>query len=543
MKKILLIAAASLLMLACGGGSKPSGTEGGEKKSGGRAFTLNLGTEPASIDPQISTDIAGGTVNDLITEGLLKTDKDGKVVAGLAEKWESTEDGLVWTFHLRDGIKWSNGDPITANEFRAAWVRALDPETASEYSYMLYPIKNGEKFNTGKAKAEDLGIKVIDEKTLEVTLEAPTPYFDDLVTFKTYMPLNEKFFEEAGEAYFTAPDKTLSSGPYVLKEWVHDSEMKFEKNPNYYDQASIKVDNIVFKLITDNAASFNAFKNDEVDATSITVAQAKEFEKDPRLVSSNDGSVWYLLMNNKSDKIKELGNAKIRRAILMAVNREELTQTVLNGSGQPAKTLVPAGIGMKGHTKADFTEEVTSVIPQFNVEEAKKLLEEGLKEVGSEKMPAIEMIFNDSGNNKIIAEYVQESLNKNLGIELQLSAMTFPERVARMKQKDFDLVLAGWSGDFHDPITYLDLFVTGGGNNHGSFSNARYDELVKTIKSTADPAVRYPAMAELEKIIAEETPVGVLFHREKKYLVNPRVEGLGFRAIGGEYYFGNLSLK
>ncbi len=538
MKKILLLVMMSVLILACGGSNK-GGTAGGSKK-GGSTFTLNLSTEPASIDPQISTDIAGGSVNDLISEGLLKTDKDGKVVAGLAEKWESTPDGLVWTFHLRNGIKWSNGDPITAKDFKDAWVRALSPETASEYSYMLYPIKNGEAFNTQKAKAEDLGIKVIDDKTLEVTLEAPTPYFDDLVTFKTYMPLNEKFFTEAGEAYFTEADKTLSSGPYVLKSWTHDSEMKFERNPNYYDQASIKTDNIVFKLISDNAASFNAFKNDEVDVTVVTVAQAKEFEKDPRLVSSNDGSVWYLLMNTK---IKELGNAKIRKAILMAVNRDELTQTVLNGSGQAAKTFVPSGIGMKGLAKADFTEEVTTVIPQFNVEEAKKLLAEGLKEVGADKMPQLEMIFNDSGNNKLIAEYVQESLNKNLGIDLQLSAMTFQERVARMKQKDFDFVLAGWSGDFHDPITYLDLFVTNGGNNHGSYSNTRYDELVRTIKSTADPSVRYPAMVELEKIISEDIPVGVLFHRERKYLVNPRVQGLGFRAIGGEYYFGDITVK
>ena len=245
-------------------------------------------------------------------------------------------------------------------------------------------------------------------------------------------------------------------------------------------------------------------------------------------------------MNNK---LKELKNAKIRKAMLMAVNREELAQTVLNGSGKAAKTLVPSGIGIKGIAKEDFTEEVPTIIPTFNVEEAKKLLAEGLKELGLDKMPKLEMIFNDSGNNRIIVEYVQESLNKNLGVDLQLSAMTFQERISRMKQKDFDFVLAGWSGDFHDPITYLDLFVTNGGNNHGSYSNPRYDELVRIVKSTSDPAVRYPAMVELEKIISEDTPVGILYHREKQYLVNPRVQGVGFRAIGGEFYFGDISIK
>lgn len=531
MKKLLAILTMLVLVLACG-------AKGGSSK-GNSTFTLNAGSEPASIDPQLSTDIVGGTVNDLISESLLKRDENGKIVGGLADKWEISEDGLVWTFHLREGIKWSNGEPITANDFRAGWVRALDPNVASEYSYMLYPIKNAEAFNTGEAKVEDLGIKVVDEKTLEVTLEAITPYFDDLITFKTYMPLNEKFHQEVGDKYATEADAILSSGPYVLKSWTHDSEMVFEKNPNYYDVENLKVDNIVFKLISDNAAAFNAFKNGEVDVTSITVEQAKEFAGDPRLVESNDGSVWYVLMNTKNPALK---NKKVRKAVLMAIDREELSGTVLGG-GHAAKTFVPAGIGMKGINKEEFTDEVTTSIPGFNPEEAKKLLEEGLKELGMTKVPSFSMIMNDSGNNKLIAEYIQESLNKHLGIDVELQAMTFQERVARMKQKDFDLVLAGWSGDFKDPITYLDLFVTKGGNNHGDYSNPRYDELVKITRSTGDHVARTQAMIEIEKIIAEDTPVGVLFHRNKRYLVNPRVKGMKFTPIGGEYFFGNVSIE
>jgi extracellular solute-binding protein family 5 len=532
MKKIFLISLMLiLLVLACGGG----------KKEKGNTFVLNPGSEPASIDPQLSTDIIGGTVDELITEGLLRRSKDGKPTAGLAEKWEVTPDGLVWTFHLRDGIKWSNGDPITANDFKAAWIRALDPKTTSEYAYMLYPIKNGEAFNTGKAKVEDLGIEVTDDKTIKITLEAPIPYFDDLVTFKTYMPLNEKFYKEAGDKYFTEADKTISSGPYVLKKWTHDSDMVFEKNPNYWDNANVKVDNIVYKLISDNTAALNAFKNNEVDVTSITTEQAKEFKDDPRLVKTNDGSVWYVLMNNKA-KAKGLANSKVRKALLMAINREEMVNVVLNGAGEAAKTFTPKGIGINGLSK-DFPEEVPTSIPAFNPEEAKKLLAEGLKEEGLDKLPNLEMIFNDSGNNKAIVEYIQESLRKNLNVDIQLSAMTFQERIQRMKQKDFDLVLAGWSGDFKDAITYLDLFVTNGGNNRGDYSNPRYDELVKTIKNTADQSVRIPAMIELEKIIAEDTPVGVLFHRERPYLVNPKVKGLQFTPIGGEFFFGNLSIE
>lgn len=531
MKKLLLVLTLLVFILACGGNNS---------SKGGKTFSLNAGEEPHSIDPQLSTDIVGGTVNDLISEGLTKKDKDGKVVGGLAEKWEVSQDGLVWTFHLKSGIKWSNGEPITANDFKSAWVRALDPKVASKYAYMLYPIKNAEAFNTDKAKAEDLGIKVIDDKTIEVTLEAPTPYFDDLVSFKTYMPVNEKFLKEVGEKYATEADKILSSGAYILKKWTHSSEMVLEKNPNYYDAGNVKVDRIILKLIQDNSSSLQAFKNDEVDVTVVTAEQAKEFKDDKRLHSANDGSVWYILFNNK---IKGLDNIKIRKAFLMAIDREEMTKSVLNNTRTPAKTFVPAGIGMKGLKGDDFTKEVTSTIPQFNPEEAKKLLAEGLKEAGMDKLPTFEMIINDKGNNKVIAEYIQESLNKNLGVKIEVSTIEFQERVSRMKQKNYQLALAGWSGDFLDPITYLDLFITNGGNNDASYSNPKYDQLVKTIKSTGDQSVRMPAMIELEKLIAEELPVGVLYHRERQIVVNPRVKGFKLVAIGGEYYFGNLSVE
>ena len=527
MKKVLLILAMAMMFFACGA-----------KGSKGSTFSLNLGAEPKSIDPQLSTDIAGGTVNELLSEGLLKRTPDGKPDPGIAEKWEVSPDGLKWTFHLRDA-KWSNGDPITANDFKAAWIRGLDPKVASEYAYMLYPIKNGELFNKGKVTADKVGIKVVDPKTLEVTLESPTPYFADLVTFKTYSPINEKFLKEAGEKFATEANQTISSGPYVMKKWVHDSEIKFEKNPNYWNKDNVKVDNITYKLIPDNSAALNAFKNKEVQVTNITAEQAREYEGKPELVKSKDGSVWYILPNLKN---KFLSNSKIRKAILLAVDRDELVKSVLNGTGESARTFVPSGIGIKGISK-DFPEEVPTSIEKYNPQKAKQLFAEGLKELGMTSAPTLEVLINDSGNNKPVAEFVQESVRKNLGLNLNVKAVTFQERVSRMASKDFDLVLAGWSGDFKDPITYLDLFVTGGGQNRGSYSNPQYDALVKKIKSTADPNVRVPAMIELEKIIADDTPVAVLFQREKPYLMDTKVQGLKFTAIGGEFYFKNLSMK
>ena len=527
MKKIFLILTLLVFALSCG------------KKSGsGSTFTLNIVTEPSSIDPQITTDIPGGTVDELILEGLLRKDKTGKSVAGIAEKWEKSKDGLVWTFHLRDGVKWSNGDPVTANDFKAGWIRGLNPDTAGSNASMLFVIKNGEKYNAKKVSENEVGIKVIDDKTLQVTLESPIPYFDDLVTFKSFMPLNQKFYNEAKDKYFTEAKYTISNGPYILEKWTHDSELKFKKNPNYWDGANVKTDNVELKIIATDSA-VNAFKNKEVDVTAVTFEQAKEFSGKPELVKANDGGIYYLLFNTKENVFK---NAKVRRAITMAINKEELVNKVLEGSEKLTKTFTPSGIGLNGVSK-DFPAEVATDQPKFNAAEAKKLLAEGLKEEGLSELPRFEILFNDTGSRKAIAEYIQESLRNNLGANVELDMVSGKERIERTKKRDYQISLQNWTGDFLDPITYLDLFDSTNANNRGDFKNVKYDELTKTVKSSADPKVRVPAMIEMEKLISEEQPVTILFQKQKLYLVNPKVKNLGFVSIGGEFFIRDVVMN
>ena len=527
MKKIFLILTLLVFALSCG------------KKSGsGSTFTLNIVTEPSSIDPQITTDIPGGTVDELILEGLLRKDKTGKSVAGIAQKWEKSKDGLVWTFHLRDGVKWSNGDPVTANDFKAGWIRGLNPDTAGSNASMLFVIKNGEKYNAKKVSENEVGIKVIDDKTLQVTLESPIPYFDDLVTFKSFMPLNQKFYNKAKDKYFTEAEYTISNGPYTLEKWTHDSELKFKKNPNYWDGANVKTDNVELKIIATDSA-VNAFKNKEVDVTAVTFEQAKEFAGKPELVKANDGGIYYLLFNTKENVFK---NAKVRRAITMAINKEELVNKVLEGSEKLTKTFTPSGIGLNGVSK-DFPAEVATDQPKFNVAEAKKLLAEGLKEEGLSELPRFEILFNDTGSRKAIAEYIQESLRNNLGANVELDMVSGKERIERTKKRDYQISLQNWTGDFLDPITYLDLFDSTNANNRGDFKNVKYDELTKTVKSSADPKVRVPAMIEMEKLISEEQPVTILFQKQKLYLVNPKVKNLGFVSIGGEFFIRDVVMN
>ena len=527
MKKIFLILTLLVFALSCG-----------KKGGNGSTFTLNIVTEPSSIDPQITTDIPGGTVDELILEGLLRKDKTGKSVAGIAEKWEKSKDGLVWTFHLRDGVKWSNGDPVTANDFKAGWIRGLNPDTAGSNASMLFVIKNGEKYNAKKVSENEVGIKVIDDKTLQVTLESPIPYFDDLVTFKSFMPLNQKFYNKTKDKYFTEAEYTISNGPYTLEKWTHDSELKFKKNPNYWDGANVKTDNVELKIIATDSA-VNAFKNKEVDVTAVTFEQAKEFAGKPELVKANDGGIYYLLFNTKENVFK---NAKVRRAITMAINKEELVNKVLEGSEKLTKTFTPSGIGLNGVSK-DFPAEVATDQPKFNVAEAKKLLAEGLKEEGLSELPRFEILFNDTGSRKAIAEYIQESLRNNLGANVELDMVSGKERIERTKKRDYQISLQNWTGDFLDPITYLDLFDSTNANNRGDFKNVKYDELTKTVKSSADPKVRVPAMIEMEKLISEEQPVTILFQKQKLYLVNPKVKNLGFVSIGGEFFIRDVVMN
>ncbi len=528
MKKLFLILTLLMFALSCGN----------KNGSNGSTFTLNIVTDPSSIDPQLTTDVPGGTVDELILEGLLRKDKNGKSVAGLAEKWEKSEDGLVWTFHLRDGLKWSNGDPITANDFKAGWIRALNPDTAAPNVSMMFVIKNGENYNAKKVSENEVGIKVVDDKTLQVTLESPTPYFDDLLTFKSFMPLNQKYYNEVKEKYFTEAKYTISNGPYIMENWTRGSELTFKKNPNYWDAGNVKTDNVVLKIIpTDSAV--NAFKNKEVDVTAISFEQAKEFAGKPELVKADDGGMYYLLFNTNENVFK---NAKVRRALTMAINREELVNKVLEGSEKTAKAFTPTGIGLNGLEK-DFAQEVATDQPKFNVEEAKKLLAEGLREEGLSELPRFELLFNNVGSRKAIAEYIQESLRNNLGADVELDMVSGEERTNRTKKRDYQVSLQNWVGDFLDPITYLDLFDSTNANNRGDFKNARYDELTKIVKSSADPKVRVPAMIEMEKLISEEQPVTILFQKQKLYLVNPKVKNLGFVSIGGEFFIRDVVMN
>lgn len=531
MKRILLIVTLVMLFVVSCGAGKGSDVS--------KTLMINMKEEGKSYDPQLANDSTGELVDSLIGEGLIRDGEAGKEAPGVAEKWEVSEDGLTWTFYLRKNAKWSNGDAITAKDFKVGWLRALNPETASEYASMVYPVKNAEKYNKGEVKAEEVGIEVVDDYTLKVTLETPLPYFDKMVKIFTYMPLNEKFFATVKDKYMTSPETSISSGAYVIKSWTVDSDIVLEKNPNYWNKDAIKLERIQIKFINDAEASLNAFKNGEVDITNITVEQAKAFKGDERLWLTKNGATYYMTFNMKNPV---LANKKIRQALTLAIDREALVRDVLNGIGKTSYTYTVRDSGIYGVEK-DFVAETGDIFPKHDVEKAKQLLTEGLKELGLEKLPELTYIYNESNNNKAIAEFIQESVRKNLGYELKIESMTFKERLSRMENKDYDIAYAGFAGDYADAISYLERFESTNGNNYSQYVNPKYDAIAKEIKASKDQKERVAKMIELEKIIAEDMPVGLLYFSEVTKLVNPRVKGLVMIPIGNDYQLGNVYLE
>ncbi|WP_068268480.1 peptide ABC transporter substrate-binding protein [Caviibacter abscessus] len=528
-KKLMTAIFLAFMLISCGDSNSSDLT----------TLNYNASEEGKTLDQQLATSQSSIQILSFLQEGLSKLDEHLKPVPALAKSWDISEDGLTWTFHLKENLKWSNGDKLTAHDFKFAWLRALKPETASEYAYMLFPIKNAEEYNAGKVKAEEVGIEVLDDLTLKVTLFAPTPYFDSLVAFITYTPANEKFVTEQGENYALEADKILSSGPFSVKSWTHNSNMVLVKNENYYDKDDIKLETVNIKFIKDSSAELNAFKNEEIDIAKLTPAQYQEFKNDERVKQVLLATTWYLEYNVNN---KFLSNKKIRKALLLSIDKKEFNEIVSHGINIPAYTLTPKNVGMSGLNGGDFVAEVGDLVPKFNVEKAKQLLAEGLKELGMEKAPVVSLILNDSGANKLFGEAIQEYIRKNLGVEIKIELMAFKERLARMSNNNFDIVLSGWGADYQDPMTFLDLFVTNGGNNHTGYSNPEYDKVIKIAKSTADRKVRFEAMKRAEEILEEDMPIGVLHQPRRNYLVNAKLKNVIFPAIGVDLLF-NKSYK
>lgn len=531
-------AAASVTCLAmlvgCGSGGS----------AGANEITINLGAEPPEMDSILTT--SSGSMNVLrhCVEGLVSLDANDEAVPGMAESWDVSEDQKTYTFHLRKGAKWSNGEEVTAKDFVFAWNQHFNARTGAPYaSTWMTKIAGAEDiFNATAEKVdpkdeksdykmaeadipkymeEHAGWKAIDDYTFQVTFTGPFQYAVVLMAFPSFFPVNKTAYDAAGgnNNYGTDADKLAYNGPFTITSWAHEDSIVLEKNPDYWNAENIKLDKITMRMISQETTAINEFNNGSIDMIGLTGDNIKQFEN---AQGFDDGGAWYFEFNSK---VNPFNNAKVRKALTLGVDAQAMIDTIVKNDSKVATTFTPPAVA-----QGEFTEycgDLFKHITNNDYSEAKALLEEGLKEEGltvAEFSP--ELLCDDSSAAKQQAEFLQAQLKEHLGVTLNIRQVTYNARLDAMDQGDFEIVFAGWSPDYNDPMTYLDMWVTGNGNNHGKWSNAEYDKIIKEASQIADKDAYYAKLKEAEEILAEECPIGFIYDRQTSYVTSDRLKGV-----------------
>ncbi|HHV58891.1 MAG TPA: peptide ABC transporter substrate-binding protein [Clostridiaceae bacterium] len=504
-------------------------------------FSFNLGSEPPQLNTTLLTDTVSMTVIRHVMEGLVRLDQNNKPVPGIAERWEISPDGKKITFYLRKNARWSNSaplnkdgtepaegvNPVTAHDFVFAWKLLLDPENAAPYSYIAYFIKGAEEFNLGQGSWEDVGVKALDDYTLEVTLDKPAPFFVDLMAFAVFMPIDEEFYKgldyenQVGDKYGIDANKLIYNGPYVIKEWQHEDHILLEKNEHYYNKNELNLNSIYMGMVSDSNTAYNMYANGDFDMIGLKGERVPQAKQDGyKVYSYNDGAIFYLEFNTAHPV---LANKNIRKAFSYAVNRQSFVKNVLKDNSKPALAFTSPEI--KGYSKPSFHDEVGDIISDADVSKAKEFLKKGMEELGITQLPSFSILTDESDTAKETAEAYQAYL-KEIGVDLVIEQMPFKSRLERMEKKDFAIVSAGWGPDYNDPLTFLDLFTTGNGNNHTSYSNPDMDALVNQVRSEADPAKRNQLYIQIENLLMDDMPIVPVYFRVRDYTVKDNFTGV-----------------
>ncbi|MCM1598137.1 peptide ABC transporter substrate-binding protein [Latilactobacillus sakei] len=530
--------AITLLLAACGS----SGS-----KNAGSTDTVSFSTTDviSTMDPALNTDVIGAQALTDTMEGLYRY--EGKTIKpAIATKVvKPTNNGLTYTFPLRKDAKWSNGKAVTAEDFVYAWRRVVDPKVGSQYAYIYEGIENAAAITSGKQPVSSLGVVAKDKHTLQVTLEKPIPYFSQLMTSSTFFPVYPDAVKKAGKSYGTNAKTLVFNGPYKLSGWNGpDSAWKEVKNTNYWNAKAVKVKTLKYQVVKDPSTALNLFQSNKLDRTNISGDTAKQMKNDAHYSTQQQASTFYMQVNQAKNPIFK--NAKIRQAISMTINRKELVSQVLGDGSAPVASLTPKNMSFDPTTKKDFTSELNAEGKKnttYNPKEATKLWKEGLAETGQTgKTFNYTLLGDDTDVAKKQAEYLQDTLEKNLpGLKVTLANVPFKTRLTRSDNGDFDMVVSAWNADFPDPITFLDLFVTGGDNNNGKWSNAEYDAQIKASKTenANNDEARWQNLIKAQDIMNKESGVIPLYQTGRAYLTNSSVKGLDYGPSGN---YNNVSL-
>lgn len=465
-------------------------------------FIFINGSEPQTLDPALATGQIEMRLCNALFEGLTARDAHGIAQPAMAESWEVSEDGKSYIFHLRDGVKWSHGDPVTAQDFEYSWRRALDPSTASRYSEIMFFIKNAEAYNKGAVKDfSQVGIRALDEKTLKVDLENPTAFFPDLTAFTTYQPVHRATVKKFGDAW-TRSENIVCNGAYVLKGWKINDRVEFEKNPNYWRADKVNFKRIDALAISKANTAFNLFATGQADLILdrglIPAVLIQELREKPYFHANPFLATYFYRFNATKPPFND---ARVRKAFCLAVDKQRIVKKITKAGEPIAHSFVPPGIPNYESPQGIF----------YHVDQARQLLKEAGFPDGK-NFPRVSILYNKTDLNEQIATEIQAMWKENLGVDVELRNQEWATYLNSLNTLDFDIARSSWVGDYNDPNTFLDCFVTGRGNNRTGWSNPQYDALLKQANETLDAKKRFGLMQQAEKILVEkELPILPLY--------------------------------
>ena len=554
MKRIVALVLAMVMVLglaACGGSSAPAATAApaaagdaapadtaAAASDGDKVLNVMVEVEVESLDPQVATDGTSFEVIANYTDGLTQMDADGAAVPAIAESWDVSEDGTVYTFHLRQDANWSNGEPVTADDFIFAWQRAVDPALASEYSYMFSQIgqvKNAAAIIAGEMDKSELGVKAIDSKTLEVTLEVPVSYFLSLMYFPTFYPVNQAFFEGLADGTFgTSPETVLSNGAFVLTSYEPAAlSFSLTKNPDYYDADKVQVDGLNYQVIKDSQQAYMSYQNGDLDIVMLSGDQVEQVEGDPELTITGAGYLWYLTLN--MDKVPALDNQNMRLALSNAVNRASIVGDVVKDGSVATYTAVPPQFAA-GPDGSDFSADQTmfSDVCADDAAKAAEYYEAAKAELGTDTFE-FDLLVEDQTETQNVAAVIKDQVEKALpGVTLNIKVEPKKQRVADIQDGNYEVCLTRWGPDYADPMTYLGMWVTDCDNNYGLWSDAEFDAIIADCTTGAyitDAEARWNAMYDAEKIVMDQAVIVPMYTKANANMIKTGVEGIEFHPV------------
>ena len=534
MKKflVMLLAFCMIFTFAACGGEK-------EVASGDGVVDICIASEPNSIDPALNTAVDGGMMIQHAFEGLVKWVDDGEgnavLAPGMAESWDVSEDSLTYTFHLREGATWSDGEPVTSDDFMYSWNRLISPDTAADYEYMLDMV---EGYADGK-----LNISAPDASTFIVKLSAPCPYFEEICAFPSTYPVRKDMIESAKDQWTFSPETYIGNGPYNMTEWVHNSYIMYEKNPNYYDADSYTAEKIKFHLMDDANAIYAAYRNGELDFIEDVPQDEIGALLDSGELKLDDyiGTYFVCFQTQRAP----FDNPKVREAFSLAIDRNYIIAQVTGRGEAPAGGFVPAGVHDKQSSDKDFRTvggdfySVDAADYEANCEKARELLAEAGYPNG-EGFPVVEYLYNTNENHKAVAEALQNMWQTELGVTVTLTNQDWSVFLDERKNGNYDIARHGWIADYNDPMTFIDMWVSTSGSNHAQYNNPEYDAIVKKAKYTTDLDERMDLIHDAEKILMNDSVVAPIYFYNQPYMINENLKGVYYTPLGF-YFFGHTT--